>query len=105
MHNKKPANWRVLLNQTDYCAAEASEAAALTSEAASLTSEAASLTSEAAAWISEAAAGADASTTGADASEAAEASAGAFSPPQAAKNKDITATANNDFFISLNLNI
>ena len=40
---------------------------------------------------------------GADAAGA-EASAGAFSPPQAAKNKDITTTANNDFFISLNLN-
>jgi hypothetical protein len=74
-------------NQTcaDYFAAEAEDAAA-GAEAAG---------AEAAAE----AAGAEAAGA-----EAAEAAAGACSPPQAAKNKDITAAANNDFFISLNLN-
>ena len=83
-------------NQTcaDYFAAEAEDAAA-GAEAAG---------AEAAGAEAAGAAGAEAAGAEAAGAEAAEAAAGACSPPQAAKNKDITAAANNDFFISLNLN-
>ena len=61
----------------------ASEAAAVVAEAASVAAEAAVSAAEAAVSAAEAAA-----------------AAGFSEPPQAAKNKDIRAAANNDFFIS-----
>ena len=65
----------------------ASEAAAVVAEAASVAAEAA---------VSAAEAAAEAAVSAAEAAAA----AGFSEPPQAAKNKDIRAAANNDFFIS-----
>lgn len=91
----------------NYFAAEAaSEAAASTAEAAASVAEAAASVAVAAASVAEAAASvaADAAEAASvTASEAAEAAASvAFSAwPQAARNKDIKAAANSDFFISI----